>query len=88
MKKMHAWLYGVKIAEKLHVYKRRKKDGEACSYCGGGPMWMMGNAIMHENKENQVKIRVSVEREELDRLMKDMDNDSCIHCEKEVIDND
>ena len=35
---------------KLHVYKRRKKDGEACSYCGGGPMWMMGNAIMHENK--------------------------------------
>lgn len=36
---------------------------------------MMGNAIMHENKENQVKIRVSVEREELDRLMKDMDND-------------
>lgn len=59
---------------KLHVYKRRKKDGEACSYCGGGPMWMMGNAIMHENKENQVKIRVSVEREELDRLMKDMDN--------------
>lgn len=73
---------------KLHVYKRRKKDGEACSYCGGGPMWMMGNAIMHENKENQVKIRVSVEREELDRLMKDMDNDSCIHCENEVIDND
>lgn len=59
---------------KLHVYKRRKKDGEACSYCGGGPMRMMGNAIMHENKENQVKIRVSVEREELDRLMKDMDN--------------
>lgn len=41
-----------------------------------------------KNKENQVKIRVSVEREELDRLMKDMDNDSCIHCEKEVIDND
>lgn len=59
---------------KLHIYKRRKKDGEACSYCGGGPMRMMGNAIMHENKENQVKIRVSVEREELDRLMKDMDN--------------
>ena len=41
-----------------------------------------------KTKKNQVKIRVSVEREELDRLMKDMDNDSCIHCEKEVIDND
>lgn len=59
---------------KLHVHKKERKYGEACSYCGGGPMWMMGNAIMHENKENQVKIRVSVEREELDRLMKDMDN--------------
>ena len=88
MKKMHAWLYSVKIAENCMYIKEERKDGEACSYCGGGPMWMMGNAIMHENKENQVKIRVSVEREELDRLMKDMDNDSCIHCEKEVIDND
>ena len=35
---------------------------------------VMGNAIIHENKEKQVKIRVSVEREELDRFMKDMDN--------------
>ena len=49
---------------------------------------MLGVPTVRGNKENQVKIRVSVEREELDRLMKDMDNDSCIHCEKEVIDND
>lgn len=59
---------------RLHVYKRERKDGEGCLCCSGGPIRALGNAIMHENKENQVKIRVSVEREELDRLMKDMDN--------------
>lgn len=35
---------------------------------------MLGVPTVRGNKENQVKIRVSVEREELDRLMKDMDN--------------
>lgn len=36
-------------------------------------MRMLGNAIVHENKTSDVKIRVSVEREELDKLIKDMD---------------
>lgn len=73
---------------RIHVYFRKWRDGESCSQCGGGPLRMLGVPTVRGNKENQVKIRVSVEREELDRLMKDMDNDSCIHCEKEVIDND
>lgn len=33
----------------------------------------VGNAIVHENKTSDVKVRVSVEREELDKLIKDMD---------------
>jgi len=36
-------------------------------------MRMLGNAIVHENKTSDVKVRVSVEREELDKLIKDMD---------------
>ena len=35
---------------------------------------MLGVPTIHRNKENQVKIRVSVESEELDRLMRDMNN--------------
>ena len=58
---------------RLHVYKRERKDGEGCLCCGGGPMRMLGNAIVHENKTSDVKVRVSVEREELDKLIKDMD---------------
>lgn len=59
---------------RIHVYFRKWRDGEKCSQCGGGPFRMLGVPTIHRNKENQVKIRVSVEREELDRLMKDMDN--------------
>ena len=58
---------------RLHVYKRERKDGEGCLCCGGGPMRMLGNAIVHENKTSDVKVRISVEREELDKLIKDMD---------------
>lgn len=36
-------------------------------------MRMLGNAIVHENKTSDVKVRISVEREELDKLIKDMD---------------
>ena len=36
-------------------------------------MRMLGNAIVHENKTSDVKVRVSVEREELDKFIKDMD---------------
>ena len=59
---------------RIHVYFRKWRDGESCSQCGGGPFRMLGVPTVRGNKENQVKIRVSVEREELDRLMKDMDN--------------
>lgn len=71
-KKIHVWLHDVKIAEDC-MYKRERKDGEGCLCCGGGPMRMLGNAIVHENKTSDVKVRVSVEREELDKLIKDMD---------------
>ena len=71
MKKMRAWLYSAQIAEE---YMCISGDGESCSQCGGGPLRMLGVPTVRGNKENQVKIRVSVEREELDRLMKDMDN--------------
>lgn len=36
-------------------------------------MRMLGNAIVYENKTSDVKVRISVEREELDKLIKDMD---------------
>ena len=35
---------------------------------------MLGDVTVRGNEEKPVKIRVSVEREELDRLMKDLDN--------------
>ena len=35
---------------------------------------MLGVPTVRGSKEKPVKIRVSVEREELDRLMKDLDN--------------
>lgn len=35
---------------------------------------MLGVPTVRGNKEKPVKIRVSVEREELDRFMKDLDN--------------
>ncbi len=59
---------------RIHVYFRKWRDGEKCSQCGGGPFQILGDPTVHENKEKSVKIRVSVEREELDRLMKDLDN--------------
>ena len=39
--------------------------------CSGGPIRALGNAIVHGNKTSDVK--VSVEREELDKFIKDMD---------------
>lgn len=59
---------------RIHVYFRKWRDGESCSQCGGGPFQMLGVPTVRGNKEKLVKIRVSVEREELDRLMKDLDN--------------
>lgn len=59
---------------RIHVYFRKWRDGESCSQCGGGPFRMLGVPTVRGNKEKLVKIRVSVEREELDRLMKDLDN--------------
>ena len=58
---------------RLHVYKRERKDGEGCVCCSGGPIRALGNAIVHGNKTSDVKVRVSVEREELDKFIKDMD---------------
>ena len=59
---------------RIHVYFRKWRDGEGCSQCGGGPFRILGVPTVRGSKEKLVKIRVSVEREELDRLMKDLDN--------------
>ena len=59
---------------RIHVYLRKWRDGEGGSRCGGGPLRMLGDVTVRGNEEKPVKIRVSVEREELDRLMKDLDN--------------
>lgn len=62
----------MKIAEDcMYIKEKEKMEKDVCVAVADNAM--LGNAIVHENKTSDVKVRVSVEREELDKLIKDMD---------------
>lgn len=66
-------MHDVKIAEDcMYIKEKEKMEKDVCvAVADQCECW--GNAIVHENKTSDVKVRVSVEREELDKLIKDMD---------------
>ena len=58
----------MKIAEDcMYIKEKEKMEKDVCVAVADQC------AIVHENKTSDVKVRVSVEREELDKFIKDMD---------------
>ena len=37
---------------RIHVYLRKWRDGDGCTFCGGGPLQILGDAIVLENEVN------------------------------------
>ena len=59
--------------ETINVIPGRGYDGCRCAHCKGGPLKPLTHAILRDKETNEMKVQVSVERDELDRLIKDVE---------------